>query len=308
MAVAVYLPLLLAIALAVVAPRVARALPPPAAVWSLTVVSLAAVGIWIVSLGLIASTAVERTCFVARHEHYSARYWRNVDPIAVQSAIAAAVVLGLCLALLGFGLWREARAVREVRRLSRGFSGTSRMVFVDDEAPHAYAIGGRRSRIVVSRGLLQTLGAGERRAVFAHEEAHLRLHHHWHLRVLRLAAAVFPLLRPVVPAGVLAVERWADEHAAGLVGDRTLVARTLLRAALAGVGAPTPAGVLAHSTRGDVGHRVAALIDAPPRPRWAVVVVSTMIVIAAVLSPVYAADRLNNLLSAGTAAVAAQQR
>lgn len=299
MTVAVYLPLVVGTVLAVVGPALVRTLPPPAAVWSLTCMAIASAVAWVVSLGIIASTGVERTSFVAHLVHYSATYWRHVDPVAVPSAIAAGFVLLVCLGLFVTASIREAVAAWGIRRLAAGFTGPSDVVFVQDETPHAYAVGGRRPRIVVSSGLLRSLGPGERRAVLAHEAAHLRRRHHVHLRVLRLAAAVHPLLRPAVPAGLLAVERWADEDAARSIGDRTLVARSLLQAALVGTGAPRPPGVLAHSASGDVSRRVAALLVAPPRPRWSVAAVSGLMVVAAVLSPVYSADHLDSLLSAG---------
>ena len=71
-------------------------------------------------------------------------------------------------------------------------------------------------------------------------------------------------------------------------------------AALAGTGAPAPAGGLAHSTSGDVSRRVAALLAAPPQPRWSIATVSGILVVAAILSPVYSADHLDTLLSAGS--------
>jgi Zn-dependent protease with chaperone function len=299
--VSVYLPLALSIVLAVIAPRCARTLPPAAAVWSLSCAAVAAAMTWVVALGLIASTAVERLSFVAQFVHYSPTYWRQVDPVAVPCAITAGVVLAMCLGLFAVAVDREIVSVRDVRRLSGRFHGTSSVVFVDDATPHAYVVGGRRPRIVVSSGLLRSLGVPERRAVLAHEAAHLRCRHHVHMRVLRLAAAIHPLLRPAIPAGALAVERWADEEAANRLGDRTLVARTLLRAALAATGASVPTGALAHTGSGDVGRRVAALLAAPPRARWSAVAVSAVMVFAAVLSPVYTADHLDTLLSAATA-------
>lgn len=307
MTVSVYLPLVLGIVLAVIAPALVRTLPPPAAVWSLTCAAIASAVAWTVSLGIIASTGVERTSFVAHLVNYSARYWRHVDPVAVPSAIAAGVVVFVCLGLLARAVGHEVAAARRVRRLAEGFRGSSDVVFVDDETPHAYAVGGRRPRIVVSSGLMRSLRAGERRAVLAHEAAHLRRRHHVHLRVLRLAAAVHPFLRPAMRAGLLAVERWADEEAARNLGDRALVARSLLRAALAGTGASAPAGVLAHSASGDLSRRVAALLAAPPRPRWSVAAISGVMVLAAILSPVYSADHLDTLLSAGTTSSASHR-
>jgi len=299
----VYLPLLLAVALAVVPPRLVRSLPPAVAVWSLGISAVLSAMTWIFSLGLIASTAVERLSTVGRYVHFSAAHWRHVDPVSVRTAIGAGAVLAACLTWFGVALVREILAAREVRNLGRELGVTSTVVFVDDAAPHAYAVGGRPPRIVLSSGLLRTLDPAERRAVLAHERAHLLRRHHIHLRVLRLASAVNPLLRSASRAGVLAVERWADEDAAGDLGDRTLVARTLVRAALAGADSPIPAGVLAHSGNGDVGRRVAALLVAPPRLRWSIVAASAALAIAAAASPVYAADDIGALLSATCATV-----
>jgi hypothetical protein len=297
MSVPVYLPLFLGILLATAAPRLARALPPRAEVWFLTVGSVVAAVSWVGALGMIAFTGLARTKFVARHGHYRANDWRTIDPVGVRSATTAGVALGACMAVFFWAVYHEVAAQREITRLSRGFAGDETLVFVDDITPHAYALGGRRPRIVLSRGLLRTLGGAERRAVLSHEAAHLRHRHHLHLRVLRLAAAVHPCLRPCVPAGVLAVERWADEETAANLGDRTLVARTLLRAALAGVdNVRIPAGVLAHTTtRNDVGRRVTALMQAPPRLRWSVATATSVMVVATVASPVYTANHLDTL-------------
>jgi hypothetical protein len=60
-------------------------------------------------------------------------------------------------------------------------------------------------------------------------------------------------------------ERWADETAAGQVGDRTVVAQAVGRAALAG---QTPSGGTAGmaATAWPVLRRVTALLAAPPHP------------------------------------------
>ncbi len=138
--------------------------------------------------------------------------------------------------------------------------------------------------------------------MLSHETAHVRHRHHLHLRVMRLAAAMNPLLRPFVPAGVLAVERWADEETATAIGDRALVARALLRAALAGAEhSKLPQGVLAHST-GDVPRRVNALMQAPPRPRWTITAVASTLLLATIVAPGLAASNLDSLFDASAPA------
>ena len=73
---------------------------------------------------------------------------------------------------------------------------------------------GRPGRIVVSTGLLRRPDASERRALLAHERAHLAGGHHVHNTAAHLAAAASPLLGRLAAAVALACERRADETAA----------------------------------------------------------------------------------------------
>jgi Peptidase family M48 len=302
----VYLGLTLGVALALVAPRVSDTLPPRTAVWVLSSASVAsALGI-MCSLVMLALTGAARIPAVANETHVSVARWRHVDPIAAWTASAASAAVLTLLVLFGLAVTREYASRSGVRRLARSMPGDDRLILVDDDEPHAYALGGRPSRIVVSKGLLRSLSADERRAVLSHETAHVRHRHHVHMRVLRIAAAANPLLRGSVRSGQLAVERWADEATATAVGDRTLVARALVRAALAGSASKrTPDGSLAH-TAGDVSRRVAALLDAPPRPRWWIAAAMIVLLLATIVTPVYAADSFDSLLH--SAAVSATSR
>ena len=73
---------------------------------------------------------------------------------------------------------------------------------------------GRPGRIVVSTGLLRRPDASERRALLAHERAHLAGGHDVHNTAAHLAAAASPLLGRLAAAVALACERRADETAA----------------------------------------------------------------------------------------------
>ncbi|CAN5754244.1 hypothetical protein BH20ACT4_BH20ACT4_06730 [soil metagenome] len=66
-----------------------------------------------------------------------------------------------------------------------------------------------------------------------YERAHVTHHHHRHLATAEVAAAIMPLVRPLLTRLRFATERWADETAACEIGDRRLVARAIARAALA---------------------------------------------------------------------------
>lgn len=133
---------------------------------------------------------------------------------------------GLLAAMLGGIVAVTLRYIRA--RPARGAPG---VVVVDAPEPTAYSLGGRGGQIVASTGLLRQLTPDERRVVFAHEAAHLRLGHH---RLLWVAdvAALNPLLRLLRSRLRFLLERAADEEAARVVGDRLLVARTVGRVAL----------------------------------------------------------------------------
>ncbi|GGY39629.1 M56 family metallopeptidase [Streptomyces omiyaensis] len=187
------------------------------------------------------------------------------DEIAGRAAIPALLAV---VAVCGRVLLRH-RGVR--RRAARALAGLpDRPVAVlPDPSPYAYALPaatGRRGRVVVSRGMLARLGPAERRALFAHERAHLTGRHDRLLLVARLAAAANPFLRPLRTAVTYSAERWADEEAAVRIGSRRVVARAIGRAALASGGAG-PAPLTAFAVAGPVPRRVAALLGAPPAPR-----------------------------------------
>jgi Zn-dependent protease with chaperone function len=98
----------------------------------------------------------------------------------------------------------------------------------------AVSVQGCPSQIVVSKGLVDTLSPTELAAVLRHEAAHLEHRHHRFLVVataLEHGFAVLPLVGRSTGALRTALERWADEAAAG-EGD---VARATLRSALLGV-------------------------------------------------------------------------
>ncbi len=128
------------------------------------------------------------------------------------------------------------------------------------------AHGPRGGRVVVTTGLLDRLRPAERRALFAHERAHLAARHDRFLLAVQLAARANPFLRPLRTAVAYTAERWADEEAARVIGSRRTVARAIGTAALVSRGTPVPtlAGLAA---RGPVPRRVAALLGPAPAVR-----------------------------------------
>jgi hypothetical protein len=188
------------------------------------------------------------------------------------------------------------------------------VVIVPGQAIEAYALPGSPGRIVVSGRLLAALDASGQAALFAHERAHLAGRHHLFTTVAHLAAAANPLLLPVARAVDYTVERWADERAATVTGDRRLVAATIGRvallaparprglrvASLAITGARTQRVSLAWA--GPVPRRVAALLGPPPRRQLTLLAVAALLVLIAGASAAEAARDLHELVEFAQAA------
>jgi hypothetical protein len=265
--ISVYIPLLVTVVLAALAPRLARRLEPRPAAWALGCVALVTAAGWLGSLGLLGFTVLAQIPEVAAEGRWSVPALRAEDPVHIVVAVAS--VLALVAAVVGAGTAavRETRALRRSRRECARLPGDTELTVLDEESPQAFALPGAPGRIVVSRGMLRCLGDGEREALLAHERAHLRGRHHIFQTVWRLTAAVNPLLRPLAAAGGFVLERWADEEAADRVGDRTVVARAVARAALASAAGSARGSAALAATGGAVPQRVRALLSPPPRHR-----------------------------------------
>ncbi|MFH0240966.1 M56 family metallopeptidase [Streptomyces sp. HK10] len=185
------------------------------------------------------------------------------DEVAGRVAIPALLAV---VAACARTVWVHHRVRHRAARALTGARGRSVAVLPDGE-PYAYALpagAGRRGRVVVSTAMLSCLEGGERRALFAHERAHLAGRHHRYLLAVHLAARANPFLRPLREAVSYTAERWADEEAAEAVGSRRAVARAVGKAALVSRGTG-PAAVLAHfAAAGPVPRRVAALLEPAP--------------------------------------------
>jgi hypothetical protein len=235
----VVVPVAVGVLLLLFSEPLARRLRPSLAVPLLTALSLSVA----LCTGLALSAAALLVCVrigpLPRLGRWSATAIRARSEDPEPLGLAATLVVAACLAA---AVVFAARSLREWRLVGRAAAlmrpGAGALVVVDDDVPTAYAVGGPRGRIVVSRSMLGALSAAERRVLIAHEAAHLRHHHHVYGYLARLGAAANPLLRPTATAVVRAIERWADEDAAQELGDRRLAACALARAALARAGHP----------------------------------------------------------------------
>ncbi|MGW2592924.1 M56 family metallopeptidase [Streptomyces sp. NPDC001515] len=191
---------------------------------------------------------------------------RAVIPHDEAVGIAAIPVLLLALASSARVVSGHYRVRRRAHRALARLRPTA-VVVLPDERPYAHALPGRnRGRVVVSTAMLGALRPRERRALFAHERAHLTGHHHRYVLAARLAARCNPFLRPLCTAVSFTTERWADEEAAQVLGDRAVVARAIGRAALfPPAGAAT--GLPAMAAPGQVPRRMSALLAPAPAAR-----------------------------------------
>ncbi|WP_338701910.1 M56 family metallopeptidase [Streptomyces sp. Q6] len=266
MGIFVFLPLVLPLTAWPVARLAAHRLPPRTATRLLTAVAAVMATCSTVCLALLMVVGTAQLPGNPLPDSWSDPEVRAAVP---QDEIAGAVAIPALLSVVvacARTLWRHAALRRRAHRALAGLPGTEAVV-LPDARPYAYALPASRTgrgRIVVSTALLGHLRPAERRAVFAHERAHLAARHHRHLLTVRLAARANPFLRPLSSAVAYTAERWADEEAAERVGDRTVVARAIGKVALSGGSVREPV-FAALAAPGPVPRRVAALLAPPLR-------------------------------------------
>jgi Zn-dependent protease with chaperone function len=303
----VYLPLALPLLAALTAWPLARRLPPAAATWLLAGSAVALAAASSAGLGLLALTALLRIPVIDQAGGMSVQVYTRDDPASLPVAVAAGALLVVSLTAAGRALWRRGGALAAAFGQARRLPGAGQVVVTDDEAADAYTLPGWPCRIVVTAGMMRALGEPERDVLLAHERAHATWFHYLFTSAARLAAAANPLLRPVAAAVGYTVERWADEHAAAVTGNRPLAARAVAQAAIAAAAdpprGPGPAVALGAATLapgrrgyGPVPHRVAALLRPPPRPQLLLLAVAVLLVAVSGLSAVEASRDLHNLL------------
>ncbi|SHM81275.1 M56 family metallopeptidase [Actinacidiphila paucisporea] len=283
-------PALVVTILVLAAPAAARGMPPRTASWVLATVAVLGAGTWLTVLAMLGVTRVGEIPEIAElgrwSPHVLAAHSPVHGPVAGLCALAAAT--GLLVTV--FAVWRRVAVLAGARRECRGLPSTGDLVVLDDPVPTAYALPGSPGRVVVSAGMLRALRPGERRALLAHERAHLAHRHHLFLLTFHALAAANPLLRPLARAGAFALERWADEDAVTAVRDRSLVARAIARAALAGTSPPSWAPA---ATGGPVPQRVSALLAPPVPARRAPVAACTALMVVCCVSLALAAHHVD---------------
>ncbi|MGW7402840.1 M56 family metallopeptidase [Streptomyces sp. NPDC054833] len=268
MGVFVFLPLILPLTAWPIARLAEQHLHPRTATRLLTGVAAVMAACSTVCLGLVMVVGTAQLPGNPLPDGWSDPEVRDAVPYDEVAGRVAIPALCAVVAVCGRSLWRHRRVRRRAHRALSGLPATE-VAVLPDQVPYAYALpGGRRDRVVVTTALLSCLEPAERRALFAHERAHLAERHHRHLLAVQLAAQANPFLRPLRTAVSYTAERWADEEAARKVGSRRTVARAIGKAALVSPGAP-PATLAGLAATGPVPRRVAALLGpAPAVRRW----------------------------------------
>ncbi|WP_446224763.1 M56 family metallopeptidase [Nocardia sp. IBHARD005] len=143
---------------------------------------------------------------------------------------------------------RHARAGARVRAYHRDVvsvvarPGTEEVpvMWLDHPKPMAYSVDGRPGMVVATEGLARKLNDSQRRAVLAHEYAHLRGGHHRLIRGCEVLAAALPWI-PLfagAPKAVAALAEFAaDDSAAAATSPATI--RSALCAVAATTGEPS---------------------------------------------------------------------
>jgi Zn-dependent protease with chaperone function len=271
---------------ALAAPAVSRRLPPAAATRLLVPAGVVAAASGVFILAVVAFTWIGQFPLIAARGAWSPSALRSDSPVPPGPAIVSGALVGLAALSLVLTSARRVWALLAVHRSCRDLTVIGGLVVLDDDRPDAFTTPQPAGRIIVTTGLLRTLEPRERHVLLAHETSHLTHHHAWWNLAADLAAAVNPLLRPAARTVATAVERWADEDAARTVGDRRLVAATLVHVAQLQsrfVGSAVAAAGSA-ATGGDVVARVRALL-APPPPRRPLVVAALVLGLLAGVLP-----------------------
>ncbi|MET8378144.1 M56 family metallopeptidase [Streptomyces microflavus] len=269
MGVFVYLPLVLPLTALPIARLAEQHLHPRRAAHLLTTVAVILASCSLVCLGLLVVVGTAQLPGNPLPDGWSDDEVREAVPHDVFAGKASILALVAVTMACGFTVHRHYRFRARAHRTLAGLPGGGDLAVLPDDVPYAYALPGSPGRVMVSTAMLTALDPAERRALLAHERAHLEGRHHRLLLATRLAGCVNPLLRPLGAALVYSTERWADEEAARVTGDRRLTARAVGKAALISRPAPRGAVVAGFAAAGPVPRRVAALLGpVPPDRGW----------------------------------------
>ncbi len=247
-------PLAVALTVAALATSAHRRLPPPLAARFVTVALV------LVAFAAAPTALVVAVAFLAHAPVVGLGFKWCAQAIGIHGDVSAWIGVP-STGLAAIGAIRTGRLVRQHRRLRLDASHPIHIARSDK--PFAVTLPGKAGQIVISTAMVELLDDVENQIVIAHEQAHARFRHDRYLLAAELAAAALPPLRALAKRVSYSIERWADEAAAVVCGDRQLVAVTLAKVALQ-THPPTVSGFSGLS----VASRMQALLDPPvPHPR-----------------------------------------
>lgn len=278
-------PLLVTLGVAAVATSAHRRLPPRLAARFVTIALV------LVVIAALPTALVVAVAFLAHAPVVGVGFQWCAQALGLHSAVPAWIGIPV-LMLLAVGAVRTVRLVREHRALR--IDEILPIQIAHSDKPYAVTLPGRAGQIVISTAMVDLLDDDERRIVVAHEEAHARYRHDRYLLTAELAAAVLPPLRALARRVNYSIERWADEAAAAVCGDRQLVAVTLGKVALQ-THPPTVAGFAGLGVASRMGALLAPPIPNPHRSQL-VMLWSSLAVIAGF--SLYQLHHLESLLTA----------
>jgi hypothetical protein len=296
MRVAVYVPFVFSVLLAVCGPRLTDRLTPRAAaiLLSVSAVLLSASTLW--ALWMLAAAGLGRTAEsrAVTGTALTSIQVATIDPVPQALGAAAFVLLAGITVRALLALRRNLQVTSSLRALLAAAPAGELVVFTDTDA-HAYAVPGRPGRIVVSDGMLRTLTPAERRVLLAHERSHLTHHHHLYAQATDFAIAANPLLSRVGRNIHFQLERWADEDAATDTASRNVTAQALARASTTKLGYPRLPALAFH--RYGVAARIQALTDPAPRTRVPIAAVIVLSLAAAGIVTIDATHAFINIMA-----------
>ena len=239
-----------------------------------------------------------RSCVMALRAQYATPGGAAAGASGVVLALAVLARVGWCAAAtVRSAAHARARQRESLAVLGRAAAGLGGVTVVDSPLPVAYCLPGRDRRVVVSNSALESLSAGQLRAVLAHERAHLSARHDLANAVAGALARAFPRLA-VFRAGATQIARLAEmsaDDAAARSTHRLDVAEALLALA----DGRTPAAALGAGGPG-AGERVRRLIAAPAplgrARRWATAGLTASVLLTPLLliaAPAAVAAHLN---------------
>lgn len=220
----------------------------------------------------------------------------GINRVLVLGLLVAAIYVVSRVSMAAAGMRRATQIYQTLARLGERRDDLG-VIVLDTTQPVCLAAGLFNPRVLLSRGLLETLSPEERAVILAHEAAHVCRHDALVMMLARVGAALHVpgVARWLVRELEIAAEQVCDETASRAVGDRTLVASTILsveRAVRQSIGYPLSPIAVAFGQCA-VERRVESLLGEPP-PRERLCAIATAI-IAANLVVLACADQLHHV-------------